>query len=336
MDDTTLKKLETEYISVCSVAEKLSLCIQEQVGILLAKNAISLGVPMECRVKTWPSIKEKIDRKQLQYISIKDINDLVGLRTILLFRRDVNRVCDLIEKNFTVLSKEDTSKRLTDTQFGYSSLHYSISFPENWYSIPTFCDFSGFQVEIQIRTLAQHIWAAASHSLQYKTEINVPPPIMRTIYRVSALLETVDLEFDRVLSERERYISSLNIQHLYETLNVDNLIAILNELLPESNKGDDEPYADLMGNLHDLGIKTVADLRNLIEKNLEYALQQDKEMVAQILSGDDEFAEATNMNRVRSGIYYIHVGLIRIMLKKKFGDNVINTFKKTGKKYFPE
>lgn len=59
---------------------------------------------------------------------------------------------------------------------------------------------SGLKAEVQVRTVTQHVWAAASHVLQYKQEASVPLPVRRSIYRVSALLETVDLEFERVLS----------------------------------------------------------------------------------------------------------------------------------------
>jgi ppGpp synthetase/RelA/SpoT-type nucleotidyltranferase len=66
--------------------------------------------------------------------------------------------------------------------------------------------------ELQLRTLAQHIWAVASHKLQYKREASVPVPIRRSINRVSALLEMVDLEFDRVLLEREQYVPATRDQ----------------------------------------------------------------------------------------------------------------------------
>ena len=88
----------------------------------------------------------------------------------------------------------------------YQSLHYIIRIPKHWLKVSTFADLGELKAEIQLRTLAQHIWAATSHKLQYKHEDSVPPPIRRSIYRVSALLETVDLEFERVLAERGTYI----------------------------------------------------------------------------------------------------------------------------------
>ena len=80
--------------------------------------------------------------------------------------------------------------------------------PDDWLNVPTFREFKGLRAELQIRTLAQQLWAAASHKLQYKRESSVPYPIRRSIHRVAALLETVDLELERVLSERDPHLSN--------------------------------------------------------------------------------------------------------------------------------
>ena len=240
-----------------------------------------MGVPLESRVKSWDSIAEKIERTSLKLKGIKQLNDLVGLRLMLLFRRDVTRVCELISTNFTVVSQEDTSQRLAETEFGYQSLHYIIKLPEDWLSVPTLREFDDFQAEIQVRTLAQHIWAAGSHILQYKREVSVPPPVRRSIYRVSALLETVDLEFERVLDERESYISELRADKSRdEPLNVDLVAKILDERLPQENKMEAEPYSELLEELHHFHIDSAKRLTELIGKHLEDALAADAEQVS--------------------------------------------------------
>ena len=116
---------------------------------------------------------------------------------------------------------------MTEGQFGYQSWHYVIAFPEKWLSVPSLCDFRGLRAELQLRTIAQHLWAAASHKLQYKAESSVPLPIRRSIHRVSALLETVDLEFDRVLQEREDYLKQAASRQPTKPINVDVLAQIL-------------------------------------------------------------------------------------------------------------
>jgi hypothetical protein len=51
------------------------------------------------------------------------------------------------------------------------------------------------KAEIQIRTVLQHAWAAISHKLQYKREDDVPAPLRRKLFRLSALFELADDEF---------------------------------------------------------------------------------------------------------------------------------------------
>ena len=283
LSTTDLDALRREYDAVREVALRFRDTLAEQTQGLLSASGISLGVPLECRVKSWDSIAGKIERASVKLQGIKQLNDLVGLRLILLFRRDVANVCELISRNFTVVSQEDTSQRLAETEFGYQSLHYIIKLPEDWLSVPTFREFDGFQAEIQVRTLAQHIWAAGSHFLQYKREVSVPPPVRRSIYRVSALLETVDLEFERVLDERESYISDISElradKSRDEPLNVDLLGKILDERLPQENKMEGEPYSELLEELHHFHIDSPRRLTELIRKHLEDALAADAEQV---------------------------------------------------------
>ncbi len=132
-------------------------------------------------------------------------------------------VNELIAEAFNVLRQYDTQERLREDQFSYASRHFVVKLPEEWLEVPTMAQLGELQAEIQVRTLAQHIWAEASQTLQYKQEQNVPPVVRRAIYRVSALLETVDLEFERVLDQRETYRSTVEASATDEALNVDLL-----------------------------------------------------------------------------------------------------------------
>jgi putative GTP pyrophosphokinase len=97
---------------------------------------------------------------------------------------------------FDIIKQENTTRKLREDQFGYSSMHYVVRFPKDWLVVPAMALFGEMKAEIQVRTIAQHLWADASHILQYKNEENIPEPIKRSIHRVSAILETVDLEFE--------------------------------------------------------------------------------------------------------------------------------------------
>jgi ppGpp synthetase/RelA/SpoT-type nucleotidyltranferase len=123
--------LQAEFKAQIEDATKLKSALIEQLDHLFSSNKVSLGVPIEGRVKTWSSIAEKIERKSLSLNKIGDLDDLVGIRTIFLFRPDLSVVDQLLKSTFNVESVEDTSSRLSDNQFGYQSQHYIVRIPEN-------------------------------------------------------------------------------------------------------------------------------------------------------------------------------------------------------------
>lgn len=320
------KLLETEYQQIEPEAQSFSAAMVEQLTQILRDNRIPLGVQIESRVKTWRSISEKIERKTLGIDRILALEDLVGLRLLLLFRRDVDKVCEFISAKFAVIRKEDKLAALDESQFGYQSIHVVVTLPNAWLSVPSLAPFKGFKAEIQIRTLAQHIWAAASHVLQYKRESSVPLPVRRSIHRVSALLETVDLEFDRVLDDKEEYLADKEFPSASEMLNVDLLQGVLDEVLPPENKfRTEEDYAHLLDALTYFEIQDVAALKNIISENIETVMEYDQEMSRGYI------AQQLYSERASRGIYYTHCGLVLQCLANSFGQERMETFHKARK-----
>lgn len=204
-----LQQLEQEYQALRPVMEGFSKELTNQLQKLLDDAGISLGFPIQSRVKTWDSISEKLERLPRRFKGVKEIQDLVGVRIILLFHRDIERTGALLANNFQVTRQYNTMELLGADRFGYSSVHYIVELPKEWLAVPTLAKMGGLIAEIQVRTLAQHIWAETSNKLQYKQEESVPPAVRRAISRASALLETLDLEFERVLIERDAYRGDL-------------------------------------------------------------------------------------------------------------------------------
>ncbi len=314
-------QLENELKNAAPLAEHFASELTRQIQELLDANYISPSIPVQQRVKTWASLAEKLDRKELTLKSVRDLDDLVGVRLILQFKRDASKVCDLIRESFKILEDYDTGDRLKTDQFGYSSRHLIVELPDSWLAVPSFKKMKGWRAEIQIRTTAQHIWAAASHTLQYKHEESVPDPVRRAIHRVSALLETVDLEFERVLEQRESYRSSAAQVATDTILNVDLLENLLNTLLPPANKKPgEEPYADLLPELIDFKISDPKRLSQLVKKNLPAALVNDAKYVTQARERPEEFPLLkTSQSRIDSGVFFTHIGLARECLQLEFG-----------------
>ncbi|HYX72287.1 MAG TPA: RelA/SpoT domain-containing protein [Nitrososphaera sp.] len=317
-----VNQLELEYRAILPVTERFCVELSNQINRLLDDGQILLGFPIESRVKKWESLTNKLERLSLRVDSVKDLNDLIGLRLILLFKRDMIEVCKILADNFKVIDQYDTQERLKEDQFGYSSIHFIIELPETWLAVPTLAQLGGIKAEVQVRTFAQHIWAAASHSLQYKQEESVPPPVRRAIYRVSALLETVDLEFERVLEQRDLYRSNISSLDNDAPLNVDLLEEVLDSLLPAINKGSNEEYSNLLTDLLHFDINTRKKLEALVHKHLSKTLELDVKAASEHLSKTKQLKSEYFKHshaRARKGAFHYHCGLTRTMLALEFG-----------------
>jgi len=293
---------------------RLETSLRDQIGHALRQKNISLGVPIESRTKSPESIIDKIVKRQACN-GYDELTDIVGVRCILLFRSDLSAFDAMIKDTFNVISHESVGERLDPDQFGYQSNHYIVTLPEGWLSLPSFEGLSGIRAEIQARTIAQHIWAAASHKLQYKREESVPLPLRRSISRVAALLETVDLEFERFLSEREDYVSTIDRTD-DATLNVDLLQSELNAFWPSANEfPEQQNNEELLTELFSVGIDTKQKLSSFLNTWRNQAMEEERLAVAKYVQEPSEQNPWIDQERLANGVYFTHVGLTRCALK---------------------
>jgi ppGpp synthetase/RelA/SpoT-type nucleotidyltranferase len=319
MSDAHLLRLQQEYRDIEPVAAALAQLMVRELQAVLGAAGISLAVPIESRVKTWNSIEQNFLRagsnlgafRRFSGATLSELSDLIGVRVIVLFARDIEHVGTAIAETLQVLEADDKSRRHSVDQFGYTSIHYDVAVPREWAVVPSIRAFDRFCAEIQVRTLAQHMWAAASHELQYKVEQSVPDEVRRSIHRIASLLETVDAEYERLLVEREAYRSKIESDDADSRLNTDILRAVLAKRLPRTNKAGWEPYSMLVWELSKLGIVRRSDLEGLISRRLSAALEEDRKIVER-----DEEASTTSTGRDH---FFTHTGLLTIMLEKEFG-----------------
>jgi putative GTP pyrophosphokinase len=258
--------------------------ILKQINKLVNDQQVKLAMPVDYRIKEWNSLLNKSKKWSPHAEDVSEINDVAGLRIITLFDRDIVKVCDVIESHFEICRKEDTRNRLGENQFGYGSIHYEIFLKDEWLALPTLKTLEGYKAEIQVRTASQNIWAAASHTLQYKREEHVPLPLKRSINRIAAILELVDIEFERLLAGREKYVEDIN-QFPSEVTNVNLLEKLLDYKLPSRNKVGNENYSHVLDALKFLNLTNTKDLGQFIDDNLEGALIDDEHMLKLILEG---------------------------------------------------
>jgi hypothetical protein len=138
---------------------------------------------------------------------------------------------------------------------------------------------------------------------------------------VSALLETVDLELERILEQREQYQQTLRTSPPTELLNVDLLARVLDTHLPAQNKDEIESYAELLVDLTYFSITTPEQLIEILTKHHDAILAHDAASVDAIRS--DEELQALNEpdeDRLARGVFFTHVGLTRTALAFEYGD----------------
>jgi len=312
-----LHELQADHQRNVPVGRRIIEALQREIGGLIEKHKVTLGVPLEGRVKTWDSIKEKIDRKSITIEKISELNDFIGIRIIVLFHNDLEVVRNFLIKDLNILQSDNLTEKLENNQFGYLSEHFLASIPKSWLQVPSYSDFGDLRVEIQLRTLAQHIWAVASHQLQYKREESVPAPVKRTISRISALLETIDLEFIRILEQRNEYLSVIDTDTHDRPLNVDILLLIMRRNFPAANEKPPEQLDNLLIELGMINISTEQTLQAVIDKHLPFVLEREADAMNDIRQGGRRFH--TDPERVSQGVFYAFSGLLRVLMKNEVG-----------------
>jgi ppGpp synthetase/RelA/SpoT-type nucleotidyltranferase len=137
----------------------------------------------------------ELERKQQPY-EIKDfITDLLGIRVICLYEREIDTVVEVLRANFHILDESDKIKKMETTEgtFGYKGFHLDLAVNEARKALPEYARFSSLRYEVQVRTIIQDAWSVLDHKIKYKKSI--PAPLKRRINTLAALFELADHEF---------------------------------------------------------------------------------------------------------------------------------------------
>ncbi|MFY4781604.1 GTP pyrophosphokinase [Aliarcobacter butzleri] len=244
--------------------------ISEALEEYLKENNISF-VTIESRIKDFESFYEKISRKKYSN-PFEENEDFCGIRIILYFQDDIEKVNKIIENNFIIEESENKSNKLEDNEFGYRSNHLIIKVKDFWCVTPNYRGLENIKIELQIRTVLMHTWAAIEHKLGYKSNQELPKNLKRKLYLMSAQLENADMQFQEIKNDAE------NFQHLTveeskkigkfkaEKLNIDTLQALLEFYFPNYEKNS---YMEI--NLLDDIIKNKLSMQDvtLFAKNIQ-------------------------------------------------------------------
>ncbi|MBA3901884.1 MAG: DsbA family protein, partial [Bacteroidetes bacterium] len=114
------QNLENEYLNLTALCQSYGEELSKQLSVLFEKEHIKLLFPIQFRPKPWNSIIEKISQGWLaNHSSIMGLDDLAGLRIIVMFEKDAERIAELIKENFNI-KDSNTTKGEDNNMFGYT------------------------------------------------------------------------------------------------------------------------------------------------------------------------------------------------------------------------
>ncbi len=143
--------------------------IENKIKLLLQENNINFQA-LQCRVKSFDSLKEKLNNSGI-YKSIKEdvknVGDIAGVRIIFYERESIDALKQVINSCFEIVEwkhniKTDDSE---NKNIKYLAEHYILKLKDE-----RLIKFKGFKFELQLVTLLFHAGNELGHSFFYKNE----------------------------------------------------------------------------------------------------------------------------------------------------------------------
>lgn len=165
--------------------------LNEEFSLEHDRNPIS---SIKSRIKSFDSITEKVDRKDLPFDvdSVeKYINDVAGIRVICTFPEDVYLLTDALLKQDDIMLIRKKDYIAEPKENGYRSLHLIVAVP-----IYLAHEKRLMKVEIQLRTLAMDFWASLEHQLRYKKDFEFTEEMADELKLCAEQSATLDLRME--------------------------------------------------------------------------------------------------------------------------------------------
>lgn len=203
VDDQTVEwvqKKTRELLHLMTHYKCAMMEIETRFNLLNEEYALEYGrTPInsiKTRLKTLPSIKEKMERRELPLTpdSIREnLNDIAGVRVICAFPEDVYTLAEALlrQDDITLLQKKDYIANPKGN--GYRSLHMIVTVP-----IYLAHEKRQMKVEIQLRTIAMDFWASLEHQLRYKSDAEFTDDMAEELFRCAQLSAELDNRMDRL------------------------------------------------------------------------------------------------------------------------------------------
>ena len=181
------------------VADKLADFIREHLAEVPRIDRVS------SRAKTprrFADKAAKLDANGARYYDdpLAQIQDQVGARVIVFYKRDVEAVSEVLEQYLRPLERKE---HVPDShwKFGYFGRHWVFALPAD--VIPADLELPDTPrfFELQVKTLFQHAWSEANHDLAYKASTDLTPDQQRRFAYTAAQAWGADRVFEELRKE---------------------------------------------------------------------------------------------------------------------------------------
>jgi putative GTP pyrophosphokinase len=159
---------------------------------------VGVRAEVTMRTKDVDSLVKKLILKP-QY-TYESLGDKVGVRAVVRHEREVDDIVALIPSVLGCSDPDNTRQRLSEDKVGYISVHFDAWVKDDDPLCGKFPN-TKYRAEIQVRTLAQHLWAEMAHATSYKSGPVVLQDIKRRMHLLAGLIEVADNEFTRIDNE---------------------------------------------------------------------------------------------------------------------------------------
>src|ERR1700693_1833868 len=167
---------------------------------------------IQFRVKSAEKLRKKFLDPDKNYKRLEDITDLAGLRIITYYEGDIDRVAEIVKREFDVDLENSVDKRETEPdRFGYSALNYVCRHSAKRAADVEYKKYAGIRWEIQITSILRHAWSELEHEW-YDLKGAYPKDVKRRFYRIAALLELAESEFQDIRKQRTAYERSVAVR----------------------------------------------------------------------------------------------------------------------------
>ncbi|OCP20640.1 MULTISPECIES: hypothetical protein [unclassified Ensifer] len=238
------------------------------------------GIPfltVSGRTKSPSDCLSKAKRKSYKDPALQ-MTDISGIRVVVYFDYDIEKVSDIIKSNFCVdvSNSRNKDELLSINEVGYRSVHFVCDLGADRARLQENKRLEGLKFEIQIRTVLQHAWAELAHDRNYKFNGKLPQHIERKLFLLAGLMETADNGFSDLSIEIDSYIEHVSKSASEGSLEIDlNVLSIeqfVRQWASKNNfklEGDyrREGVSELMRELNAFGVNNLDELSKIIPKD---------------------------------------------------------------------